>query len=222
MEIKFVSAKCPDCGANLQIEADRQQAFCTYCGAKVVIYNENEHIFHRIDDAELKQAETERMVQMKRIEFAEKKRIQKEKNKKIKIILSIILGIIGLASIGLAELISFDGLYAVGLFALIILSYMWIGSINGDNDDDDDDFGDKIRLPELSNFTEQSYMAIEIKLRSAGFTNINCVPLNDLRIGLLKKPNNVESISINGKDYTGGRKKYSPDIPIIIAYHSVV
>ena len=33
--IKIVSLKCPECGANLQIEEERKQCFCQYCGMKI-------------------------------------------------------------------------------------------------------------------------------------------------------------------------------------------
>ena len=37
MAVKLVSVKCPECGAMLDIEEGRDQAFCTHCGAKVVL-----------------------------------------------------------------------------------------------------------------------------------------------------------------------------------------
>lgn len=69
MAIKLVSVKCPDCGQTLSIEENRTQAFCTYCGAKVLIHNENEHIFRNINEAGLKQAETDRLVKLKELEL---------------------------------------------------------------------------------------------------------------------------------------------------------
>ena len=32
----FVAAKCPNCGATIELSEDREYGFCTYCGAKVV------------------------------------------------------------------------------------------------------------------------------------------------------------------------------------------
>ena len=48
---KLISVKCPDCGQTLSIEENRTQAFCTYCGAKVLISNENEYVFRKVDEA---------------------------------------------------------------------------------------------------------------------------------------------------------------------------
>ena len=54
MSINLISLKCPECKATLNIESDRKQAFCSYCGNKVLVHNENEHIYRHIDDAGVK------------------------------------------------------------------------------------------------------------------------------------------------------------------------
>ena len=70
LAINFVSVKCPECGAQLEVEEGRTQAFCTYCGTKVLIQNENEHIYRHIDEAAIRYTELE----MKRLEMEEEKR----------------------------------------------------------------------------------------------------------------------------------------------------
>lgn len=45
MAVKFISVKCPDCGAVLPIEEGRNQVFCSYCGSQIVMTNENEYIY---------------------------------------------------------------------------------------------------------------------------------------------------------------------------------
>ncbi len=72
MAIQFISVKCPNCNANLSVEEGRSFAYCSYCGSKVMIHNENEHIYRNIDEAGIKQAETDRMVRMKELEMEEK------------------------------------------------------------------------------------------------------------------------------------------------------
>lgn len=47
-----------------------------------------------------------------------------------------------------------------------------------------------------------------------------CVPLNDLAVGLLKKPGMVESIMINGQSVSYVRRKFSPNAAVVISYHS--
>ena len=60
MAIKMISVKCPDCGASLDVEEGRRQCFCSYCGAKVMINNENEYIYRTIDEADIKRQRSRR------------------------------------------------------------------------------------------------------------------------------------------------------------------
>lgn len=78
-QLKLISVKCPDCGASLSIEEGRKQAFCTYCGAKVLIQNDNEHVFRTIDEAAVAKAEAEKEIRLKELETekANKKREDK-------------------------------------------------------------------------------------------------------------------------------------------------
>lgn len=102
----------------------------------------------------------------------------------------------------------------VGMVAFCIIMYMWL-----DNKEEEIEFDDRIKLPSVGDYQKQSYSSVEEKFKSAGFTNIRCVPLNDLKVGLLKKPNRVDSITINGK-YVNWSKKYPSDAAIVISYHS--
>lgn len=216
MAIRFVSIKCPECGASLDVEEGRQQIFCSYCGTKVMVQNDNEYIYRHIDEASIKQAEADKIVQLRKLEIIESKRAEAAKVKRVKIIVSILMGILGIglmiAGAGMGGL--------VGLLVLEGVMYIWILS-DKDKEDDELDFGDKVKVPSgISGYESKSYSAIEAMFVSAGFTNVRCVPLNDLTMGLLKKPGMVQSITIRGKEITSGGKKFSPDAPVVISYHS--
>lgn len=100
----------------------------------------------------------------------------------------------------------------------MIMLYMWL---LGDNQDDDSDFGDKIKVPRsVFEYENKNYATIEALFKGAGFTNVKCVPLNDLAVGLLKKPGMVESIMINGQSVSYVRRKFSPNAAVVISYHS--
>lgn len=220
MAIKFVSIKCPECGAPLDVEEGRQQIFCSYCGSKIMIQNDNEYIYRHIDEAQIKQAEVDRTVQLKKMEFLERKRVAAEKSKKTKVLLSVILAVIAVFFIGIGFAGENLGLTMPGLICCYILMFMWMD--NKDKDDDDIDLGDKIKVPSgISGYESKSYSAIEAMFISAGFTNVRCVPLNDLTMGFLKKPGMVELITINGHDTTSGGGKYHPNATVIITYHSL-
>ena len=215
MAIKFNSVKCPECGASLPVEEGREKLFCSYCGVQIIVTNENEHIFRHIDEAKIRQAEVNQAIQLKKLEIIERKRAAAEKNKKIKIIVSIVMGIVGiilmLAGAGMGGL--------VGLLVLEGVMFIWI--MSDGNKDDEIDFGDKVKVPSgISDYEKKSYIAIESMLRSAGFTDIKCVPLNDLTTGWIKKPDTVESITINGTEITSGGRKFPADATIVISYHS--
>ena len=230
MAVKLISVKCPECGATLNIEEGREQAFCTYCGTKVLLHNENEYIYRHIDEAGVKQAETDRIVRMKQMELAEKKRADAEKTKALKIKISLIMATVGILMMvigymgGHASGDPDSGLYMlsmVGFFPLMGAGYIWLFSKKND-DDDDIDLGDKEKVPSsISDYEKKNYSAIEAMFVSAGFTNVRCIALNDLTMGVLKKPGMVDSITINGREVTSGGKKYPKDAAVVISYHSL-
>lgn len=38
--MKLITLKCPECGATLQLDQDRKEYFCTYCGSKILLDEE--------------------------------------------------------------------------------------------------------------------------------------------------------------------------------------
>ena len=217
MAITLNTIKCPECGASLSFEEGREKMFCSYCGTQILLTNENEHIYRHIDEAGVKKAETERMIELKKMEMAEKERQSKERSKMLKIRISIALGIVMVASFALGAVqIMF---VALGMVCAAALVYIWLRTLSGD--EDDNNYDGKIKLPSsVLEYNTKSFSAIETILRSAGFTNISCVPLGDLRTGIIHKPDMVESITINGRTVTSRGKRFSPDVNVVISYHS--
>lgn len=140
MAIKFTSVKCPECGANLPIEEGREKMFCSYCGMQIIMTNENEHIYRHIDEARFKQAEVNQAVQLKKLEIIERKRAAAEKNKKLKIIVSIVMGVDGI-------LLMLAGAGWGGMVGLLVLEGVMMIWIMSENKEDDLDFGDKVKVP---------------------------------------------------------------------------
>ena len=91
---QLISVKCPDCGQTLSIEENRTQAFCSYCGAKILISNENEYVFRQVDEAGIKKAETDRIIRLREMEIAEKNSSLRKALTIIWIVLSLILIVI--------------------------------------------------------------------------------------------------------------------------------
>ena len=71
--IEFISARCPQCGEELEIEKGRDFAYCTYCGTKIIINNTNEHVFRNVDEAEIRRAEIDREIRLRELELEEKR-----------------------------------------------------------------------------------------------------------------------------------------------------
>ena len=139
MAIKVYSVKCPECSASLPIEEGRKQMFCSYCGAKIIVNNENEYIYRHIDEAELTQAETDRLVELKRLEMEEKRREDEKKSRKVKMTISIVLGAIGIICMAIAYISSEFGFAMPGLICLLILEFMWLGDLAKKKKDNGDE-----------------------------------------------------------------------------------
>lgn len=228
MGYQLISVKCPDCGQTLSIEQNRAQAFCSYCGAKILISNENEYVFRQVDEAGIKKAETDRIIRLREMEIAEKNSSLRKALTIIWIVLSLILIVIAVVlmlSPGNDSMPGWAGgfLFLFYACAPIIggggyLVFKWLPE--KENEKIIEKQGG-IRFPNgLTPFTDKKFYAIEDSLRSTGFTNISCVNLHDLNIlTALINADKVDKVSINGTPITSGGKIYMPDVPIVITYH---
>ena len=228
MSYNLISVKCPDCGQTLSIEENRTQAFCTYCGAKVLISNENEYVIRQVDEAGIKKAETERLIKLKELELQEQREIQTRKLRRVLTVIWLIISVILLVIIISKIAGSSDGFTSGFLMLFYIggpiigggayLIFKWLPEKESEKIVENQG---GIRFPNgLAPFTDKKYFAIEESLRSAGFTNISCVNLHDLNIlSALVNNDKVNQITINGKQITTGGKLYMPDVCIVITYH---
>ena len=222
MAIKLNSVKCPECGAMLPIEEGRTQVFCSYCGAKVIITNENEHIYRHIDEAGIKQAE----VRMRELDLEEQRATQGNILEKTLTIIWLVLSVIILAVCIIKWAVQDN--FTEGFLMLFYLggpvigggAYLLFKLMPEKENEKIVMRSGGIRFPKsLEPFSEQYVDAVEHTLRSAGFHNITCINKHDITIGLLQKPGKVESISVNGTPITSAEKVYFPDVPITITYH---
>ena len=49
--INLIKLQCPNCSANLEVADNVKQCFCTYCGTKILLDNENERVLRLVDEA---------------------------------------------------------------------------------------------------------------------------------------------------------------------------
>ncbi len=246
MAVELISVKCPECGATLNLEEDREQAFCTYCGARILLRNDNEYTYRHINEAEIKQAETERIVRLKELELAEKKQADTERTRSLKIKISLIMAAAGalLIAIGItAGSASEDPgpLFfipsMIGCIALMGVFSIWVFPA-GMNEDKSktassplvnavtgwilSKTGDAARVPSaVSGYREMSGADVETMLKDAGFTTVKCIDLGDLDGNAPIRPGTVESVTINGSEVTSGGGWYPKDTPVVIFCHSM-
>lgn len=221
------SLYCTSCGADITIEDDnRDFAFCQYCGTKIMLddYRVTQRI---VDEAKLKQAETEQMIKLKQLEFAEKQNAANEKKSLQKRKICFAAGIVGLllSLIGvIAGNTSGDSnspLYFFVMIGMLMMGWSAVSLFDGSKKVDETILDGKVSVPTgVYNFEKKSYVAIKAAFEGAGFKNIQCIPLNDLAIGVMKKPGMVESIVIGGKNHVDDDERLSPDISVVISYHS--
>ena len=56
--MQLINMRCTSCGAELEVDPEKKQLFCSYCGSKLLLKDENIHITNRfVDEARLKEAE---------------------------------------------------------------------------------------------------------------------------------------------------------------------
>ena len=98
--LKMVTLECPKCGASLNAD-DREVFFCGHCGAKIMLHNENEHVYHiikestntyrYIDETEIARIEAEKQVKIMKME-TEKRKV---KSKAIEAVAAYVFAIVG-------------------------------------------------------------------------------------------------------------------------------
>lgn len=236
--MELISVKCPDCGMSLDLQDDRQQAFCSYCGAKLILQNENEFVVRHVDEAavknaevakavQLKRAEVEHDIQIKQMEAAEKAQTTFLQNTYVMRLLSLSLGGVGILLLIIGYAVESQSklsiLFLIGILLIVAAIYIWKkdgGRVTPEGVKDAAAL--KVKVPKIAeDFSKKNYAAVEAAFKSAGFTNVKVVPLKNLTFGVVKKPGFVESVTINGQVAKAGSKKYSKDADVVITYHSL-
>lgn len=226
MAINLIPVKCPACGANLNIEEGRKQIFCSYCGMKIIVNNENEYIYRHIDEAQIKQTEAQMMqteaetlLRIKELEIEEKDKERNRKKTRIAYTVAVLFAIIGIF------ILLFNN--PAGLFAVLagasIATVTHIGNENREKRKTKKTLSpnDAIITDKIADYENKNYNSIAELFKAAGFTNVNTVALRDLNLlNAMSKGGKVEDVSIDGdSDFEEG-DVFAKSANIIITYHS--
>lgn len=221
MAIKFISVKCPDCGANLDVEEGRKQLFCSYCGAKVIINNDNEYIYRHIDEAKIRQAEIDETIRLKELEIEEKEKEKSRNGRYLAWKISGALAVIGFLLSSIAPGNSFSSGAIIIAICIAILAFN-----SGNNKTKQKSkkvvLSNEVQISKKMRYCkEENYNSVVALYMAAGFINIHPVPLCDLTLFTLKKNEQVEDIIIDGDNDFDEGDIFSKSSNIIITYHSV-
>ena len=190
--MKTIKLTCQNCGANLEVEDGI--AFCSHCGAKIVLDDENRtttynynHTYTKRDEARI--LETETMERMRTQELAHEERREKRDTK---------IGLIG--GLGIPLFIALAILLGFGL-------NKGISEAQG-----------KISAGYHEDYIGESYEAVVQQFEEMGFTNIVTIDLEDSGLAFWND-GKVKSISIVGNDSFESTSYFHPDDKVIIKYH---
>lgn len=219
----LIKMNCPSCDASLEVEKNQKFVFCEYCGTKVIVNDENEYTYRNVDEAAMKRAETERLIQLKEMEMEAKK----QNGRKALIIFwaaaTVLLLITGIVFTSIDSVNSLS----IGLILIMLsMSVALYGAIglfsNGKGRDKRTSHiqnGIKITSA-MADTEEKNYQSVIALYKGAGFHNITCVPMNDLNFLAARKNGQVESLVIDGDEDIRTGDIFSADAPITITYHS--
>ena len=56
MAVTMVPLVCPNCGGTSDVDESREFAFCSYCGAKIMLRDDNHYRLTYTDEAQVKRA----------------------------------------------------------------------------------------------------------------------------------------------------------------------
>jgi len=219
MSVSFIAVKCPACGANISAESDRKFSFCTYCGSKIMMNNDNEHIYRNIDEARIKEAETDRMIMMRQMAMEEKASASKKY-----LVIAWILGTALLILIGIiGSTIGNEDLGICMLLGMCVGMWGGIGLFATDKKKKVRRYvaSNEVAITEaMENYCEKNFNSIVMLFRGAGFTNVTAIPMNDLTMFNLRKNGQVESVTINGSEEFEEGDIFPKNSNVLITYHS--
>lgn len=132
--MNLIELKCKECGASLKANAELKKVSCNYCGVVFFIDDgTTAHVYKKIDEARIKEAETNGQIRLKELEMEAKEKEYKRKVLKYKLIASLISIVIGIILFCLGNFLGNEydedwGLLSMlGLFPFMAPFFIFLG-----------------------------------------------------------------------------------------------
>ena len=196
--MKLIKLNCNNCDAPLEVDLDKLQAYCPYCGQKLLL--DFDHIDRVLDSREQTKRAQEKTKRAEEVtkrfqieqEFKEKKEIRENK-------------------------IEIKRLSIMGIFFIIVIAacfFMDYSEKNGHITNNEIQIS--ASAEDLKDESVENVIQI---LKNCGFENINVINEEDLVFGLFSKEGEIKTIKINGdKDFLQG-DWFPKDAVVSISYH---
>lgn len=194
--MKGYTLKCSSCNANIEFDEGMKSCYCKYCGCKNFIDDETKRI-EIIENINYHKTHIDE-ARIKENETKEHLRLKEleykdKEDKRNNIMLLLIIGVM-----------------------MLLTVFCFIMGISTNKPKD----GEIQISVDVEDYHGEDYELVLKQLESAGFTNIECVPLGDLINGWITKENSVESVSIAGDSKFDEGDIFSKNAKVIITYHS--
>lgn len=96
--MRVISLVCPRCDSaldNIRLADGINTCYCAYCGAAIVLQDENQYTYRQVDAARIKEAELNQAIRLKELEMEERRREDQKRSDASRAKLSIALAAIG-------------------------------------------------------------------------------------------------------------------------------
>ena len=246
--MKLIELKCPACGAEMKVNPDLDRVICIYCGKEMLVDNGKTELViangfdygyeqemgrlkaqedfrleqQRLEEEEKEEAERQlREKQERELNALEDEKARKKRKWVPWFCGTVIFGAIGLLMMALGGFTNSASIVGmVVVIAAFCTAYFVYGRIFGQKPTDYEVDGDYVLFQKgMEPFNVLDFGEALTKLKEAGFNNITCRNLHDVRLGILTQEGKVQNIRVSGKIIYSGGSWYPKYIPIMITYH---
>ena len=191
---------CPNCGGMLEmkISDNSNSIFCPYCGQQFFVDDEKKTYTINQNININKNIKIDKNIHNRYTNDADVIRAKnKEKENKREWIAAILMPLVGI---------------------IILICLVVIPSMLDDYHENREKSEGKISAGYYDNLIGKDYETVEAHFRSAGFTNIELIDLDDSGLAFWKA-GKVETISVGGDTSFSSSDFFFPDTKVVISYH---